>query len=92
MLTMAISTVLGVFGQEREMRRSFDMLDHCEEKKIDDRICDTEEKHAHIQCGRCGHNLADPEDIINIETPHALSVARLVFFQTYNLNHIISPG
>ena len=76
MLTMAISTMLGVFGQEREMQRSFDKLEQCEEKEKGDEVCDTEDKHDHIQCGRCGHDLADPEDIVNIETPHALSVAR----------------
>ena len=76
MLTVAISAVLGVFRQEREMPRSFDMLDQCEDKQGDDEICAPNEKHDTIQCGRCGHNLADPEDIINIETPHALSVAR----------------
>ena len=76
MFTMAISTMLGVFGQEREMQRSFDMLEQCEDKGKGDEVCDTDDKHDHIQCGRCGHDLADPEDIVNIETPHALSVAR----------------
>ena len=70
MLTVAISAVLGVFRQEREMPRSFDMLDQCEDKQGDDEICAPNEKHDTIQCGRCGHNLADPEDIINIETSH----------------------
>ena len=64
-LTMAVSAVLGVLGQEREMQRSLDMLGQCEKEEIDDEICDTEDKHKHIECGRCGHHLADPEDIFN---------------------------
>ena len=76
MVTMAISTMLGVLGREREMMRSFDMLDQCGEDDIDDTACDDEEKDDNIQCGRCGHTLADPEEIVNIETPHALSVTR----------------
>ena len=76
MVTMAISTMMGVLGREREMVRSFDMLDQCGENDIDDTACDDEEKADHIECGRCGHTLADPEAIINIGTPHALSVAR----------------
>ena len=86
MLTLAISTMLGVFGQEREMQRSFDMLEQCEEKEKGDEVCDTDDKHDHIQCGRCGHDLAEPEDIVNIETPHALSVARYnsVYCIVYN--------
>jgi len=94
MLTMAISTLLGVFGQEREMVRSFDMLEHCGEEDIDDTDCDTNKKHEHIQCGRCGHTLADPKDIVNIETPHAMSVARMDLFGQPNVtvNELVNPS
>ena len=78
-LTMAFSAILGVLGQEREMQRSLDMLSQCEKEEMDDEICDTEDTHEHIQCGRCGSHLADPEDIFNVETPHALSVARYAY-------------
>ena len=53
MLTVAISAVLGVFRQEREMPRSFDMLEQCEDKQGDDEICTPKEKHDTIQCGNC---------------------------------------
>ena len=47
MVTMAISTMMGVLGREREMIRSFDMLDQCGENGIDDTACDDEEKAEH---------------------------------------------
>eukprot|EP00090_Calanus_glacialis_P007386 TRINITY_DN15831_c0_g1_i2.p1 TRINITY_DN15831_c0_g1~~TRINITY_DN15831_c0_g1_i2.p1 ORF type:complete len:353 (-),score=97.92 TRINITY_DN15831_c0_g1_i2:51-1109(-) len=94
MVTMAISTMLGVLGREREMMRSSDMLDQCGENDIDDTACDDEEKANHIECGRCGHTLADPEEIVNIETPHALSVARMQIFGQDNVtvNELVNPG
>jgi len=93
-LTMAVSAVLGVLGQEREMQRSLDMLGQCEKEEIDDEICNTEDEHNHIQCGRCGHHLADPEDIFNVDTPHALSVTRMELFGQNNttVNELVNPG
>ena len=76
------------------MMRSFDMLDQCRENDIYDTACDDEETAEHIECGRCGHTLADPEEIINIETPHTLSVARMDIFGQDNVtvNELDNPG
>ena len=32
-----------------------------------------EQTNHHIQCGRCGHHIANSSQIINVETKHALS-------------------
>ena len=74
------TSLLGHVGVEREMENTLGMFMNCEDTLEENCVEEEEDPiHTHkdnIQCGRCGHHLANTEDIIDIETPHALSVAK----------------
>ena len=73
MVSTAVSSWSNFFSKEREGDRS--LLGNCRED-TEDILCEDKKDKNHIQCGRCGHDLAKPEDIFNVDTPHALSSAR----------------
>ena len=53
-----------------------DIHDDLEEAEVCQEPRSQEDKEHIIQCGRCGHHVANSSDIINIESEHAFSTGR----------------